>query len=257
VPDWFDRTRRAAVRMDSNERLLTLAHTLRRRLPGDDRFGDPLSTAGDEPVHVIGRGIAALQPDRPSLVHQVGLGSLQLWQSMSEAMGRGRGDRPVAIQFTDLAGFSRWALSAGDEAVLELLRAVDGVLERSALAHRGRIVKRLGDGAMAVFDDVRGAVDAALEAIDAAAEIEVAGYPASLRAGVHHGRPRRLGGDYLGVDVNLAARVAAAAKGGQLVVSEETFAQLDAAAYKPHRPKTLRAKGAPKGFRVRRVERAG
>ena len=256
VADWLARTRRAAVRMDSNEKLLTLAQTVRRRMPGDDRFGDPLSTAGDEPVHVIGRGMAALEPDRPSLLHQVGLGGLQLWQGVSEAMGRGRGDRPVTIMFTDLAGFSKWALIAGDEAALELLRAVDSVLERAVLANGGRVVKRLGDGAMAVFDTPGGAVDAGLAVIAGLADVEIAGHQPSLRAGVHHGRPRRLGGDYLGVDVNLAARVAAAAKGGQLLVSEETFAMLDTNGYRAHRSKALRAKGAPRGFRVRRLEPA-
>ncbi len=48
-----------------------------------------------------------------------------------------------------------------------------------------------------------------------------------MRAGVHYGRPRRLGGDYLGVDVNVAARVADAAEGEQVLVSEPACEKLE------------------------------
>ncbi len=52
------------------------------------------------------------------------MGALQVWQSLSEAQGRGHGDRDVAILFTDLVDFSDWALDAGDAAAVELLRKV-------------------------------------------------------------------------------------------------------------------------------------
>lgn len=64
---------------------------------------------------------------------------------------------------------------------------------------------------MAVFEDPGQAVDAALEASRAVREIAVDGYRAELRGGIHFGRPRKLGSDYFGVDVNVAARVADAA----------------------------------------------
>ena len=133
------------------------------------------------------------------------MGALQVWQSLSEAQGRGHGDREVAIVFTDLVGFSDWVLEAGDERAVELVRAVGEAVEGVVRARGGRVVKRLGDGLMAVFDDPAAAVRAACEATAAAGELHAPG----LRAGVHLGRPRRLGGDYFGVDVNVAARVAA------------------------------------------------
>ena len=73
---------------------------------------------------------------------------------------------------------------------------------------------------MAVFDEPHDAVAAAFEAIAAVREVEVSGYRPALRAGVHVGRPRGLGGDYLGVDVNIAARVAAAAARDEVLVSD-------------------------------------
>ena len=76
---------------------------------------------------------------------------------------------------------------------------------------------------MAVFDEPLDAVLAALEAQEALpASVVVEGHRPRMRAGVHHGCPRKVGGDYLGVDVNVAARVADQAKGGEVLVSEPT-----------------------------------
>ena len=84
---------------------------------------------------------------------------------------------------------------------------------------------------MATFLRAHDAVDAALDAQEALQDVESTGYSPKMRAGVHWGRPRRLGGDYLGVDVNIAARVADAAKAGQLLVSDAAVEQLE-----PERP---------------------
>jgi adenylate cyclase len=155
------RLRQAAERIDTQPALLAAARGLRRRLPGDEKFGDPLSTAGRTPVQVLARGVSVLRPDPESVAKEIGLAGLQLWQSLSEAAGRGRGDIEMALLFTDLVGFSSWALKAGDAAALELLRDVGSAVESAVLAHEGRIVKRLGDGVMATFLSAKEAVDAA------------------------------------------------------------------------------------------------
>ena len=130
-----------------------MARWLRKRLPGDERFGDPLSTAGDAPPEVIARQVTARQrTSRPSVAHELGLGALQVWQGLSEATGRGRGNEEVALLFTDLVGFSSWALEVGDEAAIELLREVGHVLDGAIADHDGAVVKHLGDGTMAVFE---------------------------------------------------------------------------------------------------------
>jgi class 3 adenylate cyclase len=204
---------------------------------------------------MVGRGVSSLQPDRPSAAHELGLGALQVWQALSEKAGRGHGEETVALLFTDLVEFSSWALEAGDTATVELLRGVGVVLETSVVERRGTIVKRLGDGLMAAFGDPRAAVDAALDAVDGVAELEVGGYRPRMRAGIHVGKPRPLGGDYFGVDVNIAARVGAAAKGQQLLVSDPAVELIDPDGLKIGRPKRLSAPGAPQGFRVREVSR--
>jgi adenylate cyclase len=250
------RLRQAAVRIDSRPGLLAAVRRLRRGLPGDASFGDPLSTAGLTPVEYVARGVSALEPERESVLQELGLAGLQLWQALSEATGRGAGDQPLALLFTDLVGFSSWALKAGDGAVLRLLREVGAAEEAAVLGHEGQIVKRLGDGLMASFLSVPAAIGAALDAHDSLEGITVDGYQPRMRAGVHYGRPRRLGGDLLGVDVNIAARVGDAAKAGELLVSDTALELLDGDGLRRGRTRRLRADGVPRDMLVARVSRA-
>jgi adenylate cyclase len=157
----------------------------------------------------------------------------------------------VAILFTDLVDFSDWVLEAGDDRAVKLVRDVGTAVEGAVRAHGGRVVKRLGDGVMAVFEDPAAAVQAGCEAAGAAGELHAPG----LRAGVHLGRPRKLGGDYFGVDVNVAARVAAAAGGGEVLVSDTVREQLDPTEIATRRRWRFKPKGAPKGLQAYVAER--
>jgi len=209
----------ALKRLDTQPNLVAATQRARQRLPGDSAYGDPLSTAGARAPDLLGRQLAALSGERPSVVRELGFGALQLWQSLSEAQGRGYGERDLTIVFTDMVDFSSWALLAGDATAVELLREVDLAVSSAVGAHGGEVVKRLGDGLMAVFERPQDAVDAGREACLAVARVQVDGHRPQLRVGAHVGRPRRLGGDYFGVDVNVAARLVAAADGGQVLVS--------------------------------------
>src|SRR4051794_25153895 len=244
------------VRTDTNPQLLKVAKWVRSRLPGDSELGDALSIAGDDPSLVLARRLSELGTERPSATREIGLGALQVWQALSEAQGRGRGQREVAILFTDLVEFSAWALEAGDDAALDLLRRVGACEDAAVTAHGGRVVKRLGDGMMAAFNDAESAVRAALEAREEVGGVSADGYQAQLRAGVHRGRPRKIGGDYLGVDVNVAARVAGEAKPGEILVSDAACEALNEAAFSLKRRRRFKAKGAPKELEVFSVERA-
>ncbi len=244
------RLRARMVRTDSRPELVAWAKSIRRLLPGDDRYGDALSTSGKQAPERLGRLVSEAQSERPSAVRELGLGALQAWQALSEAQGRGRGTQDVAILFTDIVEFSSWALEAGDEAALDLLREVATIEDRAISEHRGSLVKRLGDGSMSVFRQADDAVRAALQAQEDMGAIEVAGHTPELRAGVHLGRPRRVGGDYLGVDVNIAARVGEAAKGGQVLVSEPVCEALDGRTFKLGRKRRLRETGAPRDLMV-------
>jgi len=245
-----------AARADANPNLVATARFIRRLLPGDAGAGDSLTTAG-QLRRRLSTQLSASTAERSSAMREIGLGALQAWEALSEAQRRRRGSADVAILFTDLVGFSSWALRAGDEATLELLNQVGGAEGDAIEDHGGVIVKRLGDGSMAVFDEPGGAVNAAHDAQGRLGEVDVDGYTPKLRAGVHLGRPRKVGKDYLGVDVNIAARVGEAAKGDEILISDAAGAQLDPEAFKLGRSRRLRAEGAPEGLVVCRVTPRG
>lgn len=241
---------RVARRTDTGPKLLSAVRAVRELLPGDSELGDPLSTAGSEPSDLIARRVSESAAGRPSVSRELGLGALQVWQALAEAQGRGRGHDELAILFTDLVDFSDWAIEAGDEHTLELLRQVGWAVEKPIRERGGQVVKRLGDGLMAVFDDAHAGLDAALEACRNVAGLEVAGYRPALRTGLHLGRPRKLGGDYLGVDVNIAARVCEAASGGEVLVSEALRGRLESEGIELKKRRGFRAKGTPKDLAV-------
>lgn len=238
------RVGRAAREFDADPRAIKAVRALRDRLPGDREFGDPLSTGGPEARQVLGRRLAEATARRPGLLRETGLGALQVFEHISEAQGRGRGRHELAIAFTDLVAFSDWALTAGDDAALRLLRDVAVATEGPVTEHGGRVVKRLGDGMMLVFDDAEAAIAAIVEARRRLADVRAEGYRPGLRAGVHWGRPRRIGGDYLGVDVNVAARLAQEADGGETLISEPVRERLGDVTAK--RKRRFAVKGVPK-----------
>lgn len=225
-----------------------MARRVRRMLPGDSGFGDPLSAAGRDGAGTIARIAGRLFDDRPTASREVTLGGLQVWQALRERTGRGGPGQEVTIVFTDLVGFSTWAMRAGDEEALRLLRRVASATEPEVVAHRGTVVKRLGDGMMAVFPSPQLAFDAVAACLENLARIEVDGWRPRLRVGIHTGIPRRIGDDYLGMDVNIAARLGEKAGTGEILVSEATRIGLDPTKVATRPKRTFRlggVKGVP------------
>lgn len=237
-------------RLREADRRRSLVDALRRArtaLPGDPAFGDPLSSSGEGAAR-LARLAAVVFDDEPRVTREVGLTALQLWQAAYERTGRGRTDREVTILFTDLVGFSSWALDAGDDRALELLRLVSAAVEPPVTGRRGRVVKRLGDGIMAVLPTPQSAWDALCEATARLDDVDLDGHRPRMRAGLHTGRPRSIGGDYLGVDVTVAARLVERAAPGEVLVSETTLWGLDRTVLQARRKKTFgwrQVKGVP------------
>ncbi|MBV8789982.1 MAG: adenylate/guanylate cyclase domain-containing protein [Mycobacterium sp.] len=202
---------------------VALIRRARRLLPGDPEFGDPLSTAGDGGPRAAARAADRLLGDRDAVSREVSLGVLQVWQALTEGVARRPANPQVTLVFTDLVGYSTWSLEAGDEAALALLRQVARAIEPPLLDAGGHIVKRMGDGIMAVFGDPTVAVRAVVAAKEALRSVEVAGHTPRMRVGIHTGRPQRLAADWLGVDVNIAARVMERATKGGIMVSSSTL----------------------------------
>jgi adenylate cyclase len=205
-----------------NERrsLTTMVRAWRELLPGDPDFGDPLSTTGNDPTKLLARRAYALNSSRWSVAGEMGLAALQVADWLGEDLVAGSRDDEVAILFTDLVGFSSWALEAGDAQSLELLRRVDAAVSACVEELGGQVIKRLGDGTMAVFNDPSAGVEAACDALTAGHGVSTDGYDARLRAGLHYGTPRAIGSDYIGIDVNIAARLCEAASANEVLMSE-------------------------------------
>ena len=179
-----------------------------------------MSTVGTSPARVLGRRAGSLNQGRLSLLAEISLAGLQIADWVGEDLRGPAAEEDLTILFTDLKGYSRWALEAGDETSADLLRKVDAVVTARVEGHDGQVVKRLGDGTMAIFPECNRAVAAAFDAIAGVKEVTVDGYRPLLRAGVHSGSPQRIGDDFLGVDVNIAARLCEAAPGAEVLVSE-------------------------------------
>lgn len=244
----------AARSLNRHPALLEAAKRTRERLLGDEQFIDRLSTARGRPADLATRELSTRRGDAPGVMGELGLTVLQAWQSLAENRGRGRGEVDVAIMFTDLVGFSSWSLQAGDDLTIALLRDVSDAIEPPILERRGEVVKRLGDGLMAAFWDASSATEAAFEACERVSSIEVPGYRPLLRTGIHLGRPRKIGGDYFGVDVNIAARLLEAAEPGEIVISESAMRALgtfEGIATE----RRVTAKGAPANLLAHAVQR--
>ena len=132
-------------------------------------------------------------------------------------------DRPPAMCFLDLTGYTRLTEERGDEAAADLAARLAGLVRRSALEHEGTPVKWLGDGVMFYFRAPAAAVLAALEM----AEVVVSQGLPPAHVGIHAGPVIFQEGDYFGRTVNLAARIAEYARPGEVLVSQEVVDAAD------------------------------
>jgi adenylate cyclase len=120
----------------------------------------------------------------------------------------------VAIAFADLAGYTRLTEEAGEEQALDVVeRFVAGV--EVTLPEDARVIKTIGDEVMVVGSDAGALVDWAVGYQALAAQARP-----RPRIGIHAGAALYRDGDYYGRAVNLAARVAARAAGGEVLVTQ-------------------------------------
>lgn len=170
-------------------------------------------------------------------------------------------DGTVTIFFSDIEGSTTLNSEVGDNRWVRVLEAHDELVETFVEKYRGLIVKKQGDGHMVVFSTPELAVRAALDIQRAFGakwnhSRELRRTPVKVRIGLHTGTAIERGGDYFGRNVALAARVAAEAAGGQVLVTEEVAGTLgDSFAFSPARTTTL--KGFDGEHQLWQVERPG
>jgi adenylate cyclase len=132
-------------------------------------------------------------------------------------------DRPPAMCFLDLTGYTRLTEEQGDEAAADLAARLAALVRRTSLKHEGTPVKWLGDGVMFFFREPAAAVLAALEMVEMVGRH---GLPPA-HVGIHAGPVIFQEGDYFGRTVNLAARIAEYARPGEVLVSQEVVDAVD------------------------------
>jgi adenylate cyclase len=161
--------------------------------------------------------------------------------------------RPPAMCFLDLTGYTRLTEEQGDRAAAALATSLADLVEQVSLPHDGQPVKWLGDGVMFHFRRPGQAVVAALEMVERTSQ---AGLP-EAHVGLHAGPVVFQDGDYFGRTVNLAARIAAHAGPGQVLVSDQVVAECadGAVAFEPIGPVPL--KGVADPVSLHRATRAG
>ena len=150
-------------------------------------------------------------------------------------------DGTVTLMFTDIEGSTSLNERLGDERWLEVLAAHDHLLRRVVRSSGGRVIKTQGDSFMVAFADAVRAVACAIAIQQGLVTLDV-GHEAALRVriGMHTGPALARGDDLFGLNVATAARVAAEATGGEILVTEQLAERLGERALSRTRRLTLR-----------------
>jgi len=136
----------------------------------------------------------------------------------------------IAILFADVSGSTRLFETLGDSTARVKIADVLDKLTRVTKEHQGTVIKTIGDEIMSTFPSAEEAAAAACEMHEAMDEDVTEGStkitPISIRVGFHFGPALMEGGDVFGDAVNVAARMAAQAKGGQIITTKSTLDML-------------------------------
>ncbi len=125
----------------------------------------------------------------------------------------------ATILFTDIEGSTQLTERLGDQAWMAVLQEHNAIVRAQAAAHAGFEVKSQGDGFMLAFASALDAVRCATGIQRALAERDPQSEQLRVRIGLHTGEPVREADDFYGKSVILAARIAAEARGSEILVS--------------------------------------
>lgn len=158
----------------------------------------------------------------------------------SLALGR-MSEGTLTILFTDVVGSTTLSQELGDRAWVDLIASHFNTVQRFVEEAGGRVVKTAGDGGMYVFASAGSTLSAAVNIQRSVTASPDDGL--TLRVGIHTGDVIQTGADYIGLTVNKAARVAAAASGGQILVSSTTADMVNTSDFAFGDPITAELKG--------------
>jgi predicted ATPase/class 3 adenylate cyclase len=142
---------------------------------------------------------------------------------MMKAVPRELPTGSVTLLFTDIEGSTGLLQELGPDAYADALAEHRRLLREAFASHGGVEVDTQGDAFLIAFSTATGAAAAA-----AAAQRSLASGPTHVRMGIHSGSPRLTVEGYVGEDVHLGARIAAAGHGGQVLISKATRQLIEA-----------------------------
>lgn len=125
----------------------------------------------------------------------------------------------VTILFTDIEGSTQITETLGDRGWMSLLREHNAIVQEQVSRHSGFEVKSQGDGFMLAFPSARQALQCAIDIQRALTQRDSDPNELRVRIGLHTGEPVREADDFYGKAVILAARIAAEARGSEILVS--------------------------------------
>jgi adenylate cyclase len=159
--------------------------------------------------------------------------------------------RVHTICFVDLTGYTRLTEERGDELAARMAAELAALVEETSRRRDGRPIRWLGDGGMFHFRDATSAALAGLDMVDGAIE---AGLPPT-HIGIHTGPVIFQDGDVYGRTVNLAARIASQAQGGEVLASERAVGAADDGAVGFELARTVELKGVAEPVQLFRAAR--
>lgn len=172
-----------------------------RRLFDLDEFVQGPAVRGFRELDLVGRIAADVGRSRPDLSRAVSP------------------DGTVTVLFTDIEGSTQLTEALGDAEWIRVLRAHNALIRDQIAAHSGIEVKSQGDGFMLAFASAEDALQCAIGIQRALAQAPSDGHRLRVRIGLHTGEMIREEDDFFGKAVVLAARIAAEARGGEILVS--------------------------------------
>ncbi|HMJ39327.1 MAG TPA: ATPase, T2SS/T4P/T4SS family [Verrucomicrobiae bacterium] len=168
--------------------------------------------ASQDLLRAVAEGLGMAVNSSSPLTSETIIGSLAIGQT----------EGTVTIMFTDVEGSTRLLSTRGFTESHEIMKAYEAIIEEKVAEHAGRRIKGLGDGLMISFGSVRHGVECALEIQKAISEYSKQNPERKIRVriGLNTGEVVEEAGDIFGAAVNVAARVAGKARGGEILVSD-------------------------------------
>jgi class 3 adenylate cyclase len=227
---WFGRRGRASlspaaakalILMNSHVDVRDVLPTIQAPTLVLHRTGD-LDSNVEEGRYIAGRIPGARFVELPGDVHVPWVAMDDLLAEVEEFLTGVRPSAPTrrelaTILFTDLVGSTERARALGDEAWASLIARHDELVRAELRLHGGVEVDAAGDGFLALFDGPARAIRCGL-----AVRNELRALALEVRVGVHTGEVERAEGRPRGIAVHLAARVLAAARAGDVLLTQTT-----------------------------------